>query len=307
MFDWRELKRWNISEAKLPPTSEIRFRQPGPWEQYRWQISGISAIILLLITLIGLLLLERHRRAAAEAESRKRLAENAHMNRRADAGVLSASIAHELAQPLSAVMTNLKAVDMYLKADPPELDLVGEALADVHRDNMREKDIITHLRTFLKNKEPISQLVDVNEVIRITTAMLKPQAKQMAVDLELIESPSSLQVRVDPVHLQQAVLNLGLNGIEASRDSRRAPRQLLIATASDGASTAEITVSDSGPGIPSDKLDRIFLPFFTTKRDGMGLGLAIVHQIIETYGGKISVLNRPNGGAEFRIALPLAR
>ena len=307
VFDWRELKRWNISEAKLPPTSEIRFRQPGTWEQYRWQISGISAIILLLITLICLLLLERHRRAAAEAESRKRLAENAHMNRRADAGVLSASIAHELAQPLSAVMTNLKAVDMYLKADPPELDLVGEALADVHRDNMRAKEIITHLRTFLKNKEPISQLVDVNEVIRITTAMLKPQAKQMAVDLELIESPSPLQVRVDPVHLQQAVLNLGLNGIEASRDSRRAPRQLLIATGSNGASTAEITVSDSGPGIPSDKLDRIFLPFFTTKRDGMGLGLAIVHQIIETYGGKISVLNRPNGGAELRIALPLAR
>ena len=124
IFDWRQLQRWNISEASLPPGSEIRFRPPTMWEQYRWQMMAILVAVLLQAAIIGWLLFERYRRRRAEMESRGRMREVIHLNRTATAGALSASIAHELNQPLGAILSNAEAAELLLTANPPDLEQV---------------------------------------------------------------------------------------------------------------------------------------------------------------------------------------
>ena len=150
IFDWRELQRFGISENRLPAGSEIRFRQLGLWDQYRWELSAILAVVLTQGLLIGGLLFERRRRHVAELELRRRLLEVMHLNRTATAGALSASIAHELNQPLGAIHSYAEAAELYLKADPPNIARVEEILTNIRRDDQRAADIITHFRGLLK-------------------------------------------------------------------------------------------------------------------------------------------------------------
>ena len=153
VFDWRQLKRWGASDARLPAGSEVLFRQPGFWEQYRGLALGGAGIIAIQATLITGLILERRRRSKAELEARRSLAEVAHMNRRAGIAVLSASIAHELNQPLGAILSNAEAAELLLNRNPPDLALIKEMLADIRRSDQRAADIITHMRELLRKNE----------------------------------------------------------------------------------------------------------------------------------------------------------
>ena len=307
MFDWRQLQRFGISESRLPPGSEIRFRPPGLWDQYRWQVMTALAIVLIQAALIAWLLFERHRRRLAEIEARGRLLEVAHLNRTATAGALSASVAHELNQPLGAILSNAEAAEVLLAANPPDLHLVKEILADIRRDDQRAGEIIRRLRGLLKKGEIELQEFDLNHAIQSALHILEPEAQKRSVVLSTDQAQGPLPVRADQVHLQQVIINLAANGLDAMLDCFPDKRRLALQTAKVGESEVEVSVSDTGTGIPEGKLKDVFKTFFTTKPQGTGLGLSIARTIIETYGGRIWAENRLGGGAVFRFTLPLTR
>ena len=166
VFDWRQLQRWDISEASLPAGSEVRFRLQTMWEQYRWQMIAILLAVLVQAAVIGWLLFERYRRRRAKPNRAAACCEVIHLNRTAAAGALSASIAHELNQPLGAILSNAEAAEILLAANPPDLDQVREILGDIRQADQRAADIIQHLRNLLKKKSDIElQEFDLNDAI----------------------------------------------------------------------------------------------------------------------------------------------
>jgi signal transduction histidine kinase len=306
IFDWRELKRWNISENRLPPGSEVRFRPASLWEQYRWQMTSIFAALLVQAAMISWLLLERRRRRLAELESRGRLREVIHLDRVAAVGAMSASIAHELNQPLGAILANTETAELLLATNPIDHDQLREILADIRHSDQRATDIIAHMRGLLKKRREIElQGFDLNDAIRDALHTLEPEARKRGVLVNAYQAQGALPVRADQVHLEQVILNLATNAMDAMQDCTPGTRKITLQTAFVGESVVEVSVSDSGTGIPTDKLNDIFETFYTTKQQGTGLGLSIVRTILETYGGKIWAENRREGGAVFRFTMPL--
>ena len=308
VYDWRELQRWGINESRLPPGSAVQFRQPTMWEQYRWQIIAIAATLFVQAAVISWLYFERRQRHVAESELRQRLLEVIHLNRTSVAGALSASVAHELNQPLGAIQSNAEAAALYLKADPPNIQRVKQILANISRDDQRASHIIGHFRGLFKKKEAIEwQEFDLNEVVQDTLEIVGPEALKKGVELSARHVNGSLPMRGDRVHMQQVLLNLAMNGIDATRDCAPGSGKISIETALINDSSIEVSVADSGTGIPADRLNTVFDTFYTTKRQGTGLGLSIARTIVETYGGKIWAENRPAGGAMLRFTLPLSK
>jgi signal transduction histidine kinase len=308
MFDWRQLQRFGISEKQLPPGSEVIYRTLSLWDQYRWQLTTIFAVVLFQAALIGWLLYEHRRRSRAELESRGRLLEVIHLNRTASAGMLSASFSHELNQPLGAILSNTEAAELLLTTNPPDVSQVMEILADIRRDDQRAGDIIKNLGGLLRKKNQ-SELeeVDLNDAVRGALKLLDPEALNRGVVLNVIQAQSTLPVRADAVHLQQVILNLALNAMDAMLNCAPGSRKMTLGTALAGQTEVEVSVADTGTGIPSDKLKSVFETFFTTKPNGTGLGLSIARTIVETYGGRIWAENKLGGGAVFRFVLPLAQ
>ena len=304
-YDWQVMQRFGISESGLPPGSTILFKPPTLWELYRWQIVAIAAVILLQAALILGLLWEHRRRRRLEVEGRQRMAELAHMNRQATAGQLSASIAHELNQPLGAILNNVEAAELMVESPSPNLEEIRTILDDIQRDDERASKVIKRLRRLLTRGEFDPQEVDLNEVVREVVRIASAQAAAHDVELDSNLAQQPLRVNGDKVQLQQVILNLIVNGIDAIAETPNGVREIACRSwASDG--QALISIRDTGPGIPSDRLERLFEPFFTTKQDGMGMGLCIAHAIIEAHGGKISAESRPSG-AVFHVSLPLAK
>ena len=307
-YDWREMQRWGISESRLPPGSKIHFRELTAWERYRWQItSGLTALVLQSV-MISWLLIEQHRRRKAEIETRRRMLEVVHLNRSAQAGALSASFAHELSQPLGAIMINAETAAHMLDAKPVEVDRLRELLTDIREADQHATDILLNVRGLLKRRSEIElQEFDLNEVIADALQMLSPEAAKRNVTLHVNGIQQPLLVRADRIHLQQVILNLARNGMDAMSDTASDARRLTIQTALPEGAEVEVSVIDSGMGIPKHKLGEIFDTFYTTKAQGTGLGLSIVRTIVESYGGKIWAENRAGGGAIFRFTLPLVR
>jgi signal transduction histidine kinase len=307
VYDWRELRRWKISEARLPPCSIVQFREPTVWEQHRWPLTAIAAVMLIQAMMIAWLLVERRRRHAAELESRRRMIEVVHLNQTAAAGALSASIAHELNQPLGTIMSNAEAAEMLLGRDAPDLDQIKEILADIRKADAHAAGIIDDVRRLLKRRSEIElESFDLNEAVRGALDLLDPQAMKRGIALSANGIDRPLPVRADQIHLQQVVLNLAMNGVDAAADSASGDRKVMVQTTLLGDDEVEVSVADSGAGIPVDKLEHVFDGFYTTKRNGTGLGLSISRTIVESYGGRIWAENRAGGGAVLRFTLPLA-
>jgi signal transduction histidine kinase len=307
-FDWREMQRWGISESRLPPGSTIYFRDPTAWERYKGQILGISTAIVIQTALIVWLLSERQYRRRAERVARGRLLEVIHLNRTATAGVLSASVAHELGQPLQSILLNTEAAEALLAAKPPDLDQIKEVLSDIRQSDQHASEIIHHLRKLLKRKNEIeSQEFDLNDAVVEVLRILSPEARKRRIVLSAIGVSTALLVRADRIHLQQVVLNLLTNAMDAMDNCVAETRTVTVQTAPAEGTKLEVSVVDSGPGIPEGKLKDVFATFYTTKKQGTGLGLSIARTIVETYGGKIWAENRAAGGAIFRLTVPLAK
>ena len=306
VYDWRELQRWNVSEARLPSGSIVQFRELSAWERYRWQLIGFLVALLVQSAMITWLLIALHGRRKAELESRQRSLEVMHLNRTAEVGALSASFAHEVSQPLLSVELNAERAEQLLRADPPEVGKARETVTDIRQANSLALDVIRNLRNLLKRQSHIQEC-DIKGVIADAVQLLSPEANRRNIDLCLNGTERALLVRADPVHLQQVILNLVANAMDAMTDSALGARKITVRTGLAGESTVEVSVSDSGTGIPEHKLGEIFETFYTTKEQGTGLGLSVARTIIETYDGKIWAQNQPGGGAVFRFALPSIR
>lgn len=306
--DARQLQRWGLSEENLPPGTVQMFREATFWEQHWLSIVAALGVILLQGIIITGLLIERRRRRAAEIESRRRLLEVVHLNQSATAGALSASIAHELNQPLGAIRSNAEAAAVMLRGESPDLKLIEQILVDIQDDDQRAHELISRMRGLLKKRGEIDwQEFDLNEVTTSAIRILRGEAERRGVAVSSTRASRDLPVRADKVHVQQVILNLGTNAMDAMLEVVATERRLMLETTLTRESKVELSISDTGRGIPDEQLASIFEPFYTTKPTGTGLGLSIARTIVETYGGKIWADNRPEGGAIFRVVLPLAR
>lgn len=303
-YDWRQLQRWGISESRLPPGSEVDFREPSTWKAYRWQIMVICAVILLQTGLISRLLYEQRRRQNAEMQSRQRAAELAHFNRFSTAGELTASIAHELNQPLSAILTNAETLESMLKSPAPDIDELKTIVGDIRNDDERASEVIRRLRSLLKKAPFELKNIDLNDVARETAEFISALAAARQVDLRAFIGSTPLPIRGDRIQLQQVILNLIVNAMDAMASLPDAERRIVISTARED-DFAEISVSDTGPGIPPAKIKEIFEPFFTTKPHGMGMGLSIARTIVEAHNGRVWAGNKAGSGVAFYVRLPL--
>lgn len=304
-YDWRQLRRWNIAESSLPPDGEIYFRDPSPWEVYRWQILLIASVILIQAALISILFHERRGRLKAEVQARQRSAELAHVNRYTMAGELTATIAHELNQPLGAILTNAESAALMLGSPNPDLGELTDIIEDIRRDDARASEVIVRLRSLLKKAPFEEKELDLNDVVREAVAFLVPLATAQKVELDAVTHPASLPIRGDRIQLQQVITNLVMNAIDAVSCSAGRVGTIDIGAARAG-NRAEVSIRDYGPGIPADQVKQVFEPFFTTKPQGMGMGLAIARTIVEAHGGQVTAENQPGGGTLLRISLPLS-
>jgi signal transduction histidine kinase len=305
-YDWRQLQRWDISERLLPPGSAVYFREPTVWEKYRWLIAVVGAVVLLQAGLISVLLYERRRRKGAEFETRQRIAELAHVNRYTLAGELTASIAHELNQPLSSILVNTETAALLLDSPAPDVGELKEILSDIRRDDQRAGEVIRRLRSLLKRAPFEAREIDLNETVREVLDLVSALSHARGVSLDDVLTGSPLLAKADNIQLQQVVINLIINAIDAMQPLHKSQRRITVRTARDR-DFAEIEIADHGPGIADGKLNEVFEPFYTTKPNGMGMGLSIARTIVEMHGGQISAENHAGQGALFRIRLPLER
>ncbi len=435
LYDWRELKRWNISETTVAPESEIRYRQPSLWEEHKREIAGAVVLVMVETALIfGLVtnLLRRRKaeRSLIESEERVRLAvssagaglwsldtgtgriwatdktrellgialdeelnlekflvlvhpEDRERTRRAikqtlqpdqetsieyrvrlpdgnirwiasrgrlqqlsaresirlmgvsiditqrkqaaleaqkhredlarvshlaSLGELSAALAHQINQPLTAILTNAQAAARYLSKKKPNLDEVSETVADIIEDDKRASDIIRRLRALFGSGKVESNSVDLNEVVREAAGFARDSERLNSVSLVLSLQEGLPSVEGDVLHLEQVILNLVFNGIEAMEGSRSEHREIRISTERYDGDRVKVSVQDRGPGINETTRDQMFQAFHTTKADGMGMGLSLCHSIIEAHGGRLWAENCPDGsGATFSFTVPTQR
>jgi len=304
-FDWREMQRWGISESRLPPGSEILFREPTAWENYQWQMTLTAIVLLFQAAFIVGLLYEHRRRRSVELEAVQLTAQLAHLNRQSTAGELSASIAHEIRQPLSAILSNTEIAELMLDSQAPNVEGLRAIVADIKRADQWASDIIKRLRQLFSKSAIEARDVALNEIVREVIGILAPHATAHNVTLKTALIPDPLIVKGDRVQLEQVILNLVVNAIDALAKAGRDNRRIEVRTALVDEDTAELSVSDNGPGVRAEVLKQIFEPFFTTKDGGMGMGLPIARTIIEAHGGRLLAENRVAGGAIFRVALPV--
>jgi signal transduction histidine kinase len=303
-YDWRELNRWNISERQLPPKSVVLFREPNLWESYRPQILTAFVALLVQATLIGWLIHEYRRRQKAEIQSRNSMAELTYMNRRATVGELSASIAHEVNQPLSGITTRAGAALRWLAAEPPDLAKVQAALTHIVDAGHRASDIVSSVRAMFRKDTQEKVPVDVNQLIRSVVGLAYIDMRKHSVELRANLGDALPPIAGNQVQLQQVILNLVMNAIEAM--SSVEPRLLSIKSEVTEHGTVHVSIEDTGSGIDPSDMDRIFKPLFTTKARGMGMGLSICRSIIESHNGRIWVEPAADRGSIFQFELPSA-
>jgi len=303
VFDWRMLKQWKIPEDNLPSGSEIRFRKSDAWQQYRPRIIAMFAALLLQAALISWLVYEIGRRQRAEIQSRSAVAELTYMNRRAAAGQLSASLTHEVIQPLTGMLAGASAALRWLRADKPNVEKAEAALEAIAAAGHRACDIVASVRAMFKKEAPQKVSTDMNQIIGSVLSIVRVELQKHGVELQTQFNEHLPTVQGDKVQLQQVVLNLIMNGIEAMQSV--SPRVLKVQTDQPKAGILRVSIEDTGIGIDPSKLDQIFKPLFTTKATGMGMGLSICNSIIESHGGRIWASPVVNRGSIFKFELPI--
>ena len=221
------------------------------------------------------------------------------------AGELTASIAHEINQPLGAMLSNADAAEMILEAGGDRRDELRAILADIRRDNLRASEVIRRLRALLDKHEVERQPVDVNDAVREVEALLASEARRRRVTLDIRSGAGAATIVADRVQIHQVLLNLLLNAMDAVADMPD-DRRVVEVSVRQTAERVHVTVSDRGPGIAAEHLPQLFDSFFTTKRTGMGLGLPIARSLVEAHGGRIWAENGREQGALFHVELPVA-
>ena len=276
IFDWRELQQWGIPESRLPPGSKVRYRAPGVWREHSVAILIAAGALAIQALLIVGLLLQRRARQRAEIDSRRNLALAADASRRVTMSALTSSITHEIIQPLSAMILNAEALQRMIAARNATPDTIEGILSDIHAEGVLARQIIERQRTMLRShqlqKKPIDLHAVVNESLALVAHELK--ARHIAVNVNLSSNPCIISG--DQVLLQQVLLNLVVNAIDAMAEAPPARRRHLTVTSEVRGVDVEVSVRDTGPGLPANIISTLFTPFVTTKSRGLGIGLTIV-------------------------------
>ncbi|RWC58458.1 ATP-binding protein [Mesorhizobium sp.] len=231
-------------------------------------------------------------------------AELAHAARVATLGELTASIAHEVSQPLMAIVTNGEAGMRWLRRDPPNLEEVETALGRAVAEGRRASDIVKRIRAFLKKAPSHRGELVLSVLVEDATALVQRELARANVQLQVDIQAGIPNVRGDRIQLQQVLVNLMINAAHAM-SAQTGPRLLFIGVVQNSSKSVEITVRDTGPGVSEEHLQRLFEPFFSTKRDGMGMGLAICRTTVQAHGGRLAIESQPGMGATFRVTLPV--
>jgi signal transduction histidine kinase len=301
--DWRQVHRWGIDEKRIPADALVFFKDPSIWEAHRTAVLIALSVFLIQMFLIAALFVERRRRSAAELTTRRIHTELAHASRLAVAGELTASIAHEINQPLGAVQTSADAADLILQSGEDRREDLLRIVTRIRRDILRASDVIRRLRALLARHEPERHSLDLGLAIMDAVMILRPEAERRKITLEVRAAAMACYIAGDRTQIQQVLINLVLNAMDAMKDVSESRRRLEVFI-EPRAKDILITVQDGGLGIPPENLPKLFDSFFSTKQGGMGLGLSIARSIVEAHGGRIWAENRELGGAAFHVELP---
>jgi len=302
--DARRMERQRMALGLLPPDCDVRFLSPSIWNEYRAYVLAAVAVMLAQFALITVLVLERRGRMKAEREVRHRRTELAQASRLALAGELTASIAHEINQPLGAILANAGAAEALLKRGPGGDDEVRAILGDIQRADIRASEIIQRVKALVSSRETERVPLAVNALVADALSFLEGDARRRGVTVEAALTGGLPPILADRVQLQQAIVNLCVNAMEAMSGCAPGTKKLDVQTRLGADGGVDIVVTDSGPGIPGEHLPQLFDAFFTTKAQGTGLGLSITRSIVEAHHGTITAENRGEGGALFRITFP---
>lgn len=311
MFDWRELRRWGIDETKLPAGSIVLYKEFSVWELYKWRIVALLAFCAIQALLIVVLLVERRKRQRAIIE-RERAGEElqktrndlAHVARLTAMGEMAASIAHEVNQPLAAIATYGDACLLLLSGESPNVKKSLEAIDHIIKDSIRASEVVKRIRGLVKKTSHQTTPQDLNQIVMEMVAVTEADVLTRSIQLELNLARDLPPVLGDGVELQQVVLNLILNSIEAMSEVTDRARELTITSSMNGGKQVVVTVQDSGVGLTSEQPKRIFDPFVTTKPYGLGLGLSISRSILEAHGGRLWAEPNQGPGVRFQFTLP---
>jgi signal transduction histidine kinase len=304
VLDWRALQRLGLDTSRIPPGTDVRYREPTLWQRHR-----TAAIITLLIIAaqaltIAALVVSRRRFATSQAALASERAQLVHISRNLRIGQLSAALAHEINQPLAAIQANADAGSRLSRQTPPDLPELASIFTDIASDTGRAAGIIANLRRLMVKGETTFDTVALNDVVSATLALADNELAARGARVEQSLSPDPLLLRGNGPQLQQIVLNLTLNAAEAMANLPESARIVRVSTRRlpDGGSA--LTVTDAGPGLPSDRREEVFRPFITTKATGLGVGLAICRNIAEAHGGTLAFTDPGGPGARVELTLP---
>jgi signal transduction histidine kinase len=303
--DARALQRWSLDAGRLPGDCEIRFKDVPVWRQYWWQIALTLAIIAAQAMLIVALISQRRRRRLAEQAEQAQRAALAHAGRLAMAGELTGAIAHEINQPLGAILTNADAGDLMLDSGRDRRDELRTVLANIRRDDLRASEVIQRLRDLLGKQQLERKEFDLNAVVGELESIMRAEARRRGVALEIRRAPGTLAIMGDRIQIQQVLINLVLNAMDAVADES-ADRRTVVVSVGNGESGAVLAVRDRGRGIAPEHRTKLFESFFSTKHNGMGLGLSITRTIVEAHGGRVWAESGPGEDTVFQVELPFA-
>lgn len=302
--DYRAMQRWGLSERDLPAGTAVLFKEPTIWDRHRSFVIGAGAAIAVLTAFTVALLLERRSRLRAEVEAALQRREIAHLTRVSVLGGLSGAIAHEINQPLTAILINAETAIDLLSESSPDVDEVRDALEEIVQENGRAEQVIRRLKNLLRKGEATRERVELNEIVSETIALLNSEFVGRGVRVQTVLANDLPVTAGDPVQLQQVLINFIMNGMDAMASTPSGQRLITIITRRRSGGGAEVVVRDRGTGIAPAEQDRIFDPFYTTKQRGLGLGLTISSTIMEAHRGEISIASHADGGAEARFSLP---
>jgi signal transduction histidine kinase len=302
--DARQLKRFGLDPRRLPAGCEVRFVELTFLQRYWWQSLLVALALVGQTLLIVSLLLQGRRRRAAELNLAAHRVQLLHASRLAVAGELTASIAHEINQPLGAILSNADAAEMLVQSGQIQREELLQILADIRRDDLRASEVIKRLRTLLARHEVERRRFSLNKAVEDAAAILRAETRRRDATVDYAMDARRADVMGDPVQIQQVIINLILNAFDAGAGLPSERRRVRVET-SDTPRGVQLTVRDSGAGIATGDLPRLFDPFFSTKSSGMGLGLSIVRSIVEAHGGTITAASNAIG-AEFSVTLPVA-
>jgi C4-dicarboxylate-specific signal transduction histidine kinase len=293
------------SRRRVEPRIRCRSRPDG---SYRWHLQ--QAVVLRdaegkVLKFVGTTTdIDDQKRA--EDALRQAQGALARINRVTTMGELAASLAYELIQPITGAMTNANSCLRSLKRDTPDLDAVRRAVTRIARDAQRASDVIGRIRSQFQGGARYREVIDVNEINRETVALRRDEATRYNISVRTELSSDLPQIIGDRVQLQQVAMNLIVNGIEAMKDVDGI-RELAIKSQRAEDEQILVSISDTGRGFPPELAEQIFAPFFTTKPDGIGMGLRISRSIVESHGGRLWAVGSPGRGAIFHLSLPAAR